>query len=104
MLFIKLSHLEWLLALPAQLPTSLRDRVVEVLKFNVTEVGVVGDDLDDEVGLLRRSDSREYEEITSLGRVATCSRRGSVPGGAIASFFLDGASSDNWASYASRVR
>ena len=42
-MFVELGHFEWLLALPAQLPTSFRDRVVEVLKFNVAEVGVVGE-------------------------------------------------------------
>ena len=92
MLLVKLSHLEWLLALPAQLPTSLRDRVVEVLKLDVTEVGIVGDDLDDEIGLLGRSDSREDEEITSLRRVVTSSRgvspRGSAAEEILAAFPL----------------
>ena len=60
--------------MPAQLPTSLRDRVVEVLELNVTEVRVVGDDPDDEVGLFGRSDSREDEVVTSLRRVVTCRR------------------------------
>ena len=64
MLFVELGHFERLLALPAQLPTSLSYSVVEILELNVTEVGVVGDDLDDEVGLLGRSDSREDEEVT----------------------------------------
>ena len=54
LLFVELGHFERLLALPAQLPTSLSHSVVKVLELNVTEVRVVGDDLGEEVRLLRR--------------------------------------------------
>ena len=46
LLFVELGHFERLLALPAQLPPSLGHSVVEILELNITEVRIVGDDLE----------------------------------------------------------